>query len=438
MADDPEEQAAFWVGAVTGREQPEGESLQAWLKSGVVLCELINTLSPGGAGKTSSSEVLASKPQLIRRMKEMENIAAYSEAARGYGVPESDVFVTFDLYEDKNFPAVVRNLHSLGRVAQQHGFDGPVLGAKLASKNVRTFSQAQLDQAKAMPAKWTNRGEEPRTPQAVKEARAAKAVKDAEEALEKAAEEAREKAGMSAFKKLAVTILGGTGKTGKWAVKGALLRGYKVRLLVRSKKKAEKVMAELFPTNSELFSAVTLVEGSVTEQSKLAELFTGADVVLSFLGMAEPPVWTVRPGAEAVLTALKAMRTPPKFVSMSSIGLGDSLEQANTAWSCCVVQLSLRWLLKEVFADMQAAEDHILATRSVGLNVVIVRATILSDKENYFKDYVSGVKRGYKYVTVGDAAKLSFTIDRQHVAEAFLDVCESSQHDNAEVSVFEA
>ena len=249
--------------------------------------------------------------------------------------------------------------------------------------------------------------------------------------------------GLSALenlRQLDVAILGGTGKTGKWAVKGALVRGYNVRLLVRSKNKAEKVMAELFPPNpAELLSAVTLIEGSVTEQSKLAELFAGADVVLSFLGMAEPPMWTVRPGVEAVLTTLKTMETPPKFVSMSSIGLGDSLGQANTAWSCCVVQLSLRWMLKEVFADMQAAEDHILATRCGDLNVVIVRATILSDKEDYFKDYVSGAKRGYKCVTVGDdAKKLSFTIDRQHVAEAFLDVCESSQYDNAEVSVFEA
>lgn len=242
------------------------------------------------------------------------------------------------------------------------------------------------------------------------------------------------------LRQLDVVILGGTGKTGKWAVKGALVRGYNVRLLVRSKEKAEKIMQSLFPPNpAELLSAVTLVEGSVTEQSKLAELFAGADVVLSFLGMAEPPVWTVRPGVEAVLTALRAMQTPPKFVSMSSIGLGDSLSQANKAWSCCVVQLSLRWMLKEVFADMQAAEDHILAARNGDLNVVIVRATILSDKEAYFKDYVSGAKRGYTFVKVGDGAnaKLSFTIDRQHVAEAFLDLCESSKYDNAEVSVFE-
>ena len=193
----PEQQATFWVGAVTGLVQPEGESLQSWLKSGVVLCELVEKISPGCAGKTSSEEVLASKPQLVRRMKEMENIVAYSEAARSLGVPEADMFVPFDLYEDKNMAAVVRNLHSLGRVAQQRGFNGPTLGAKLASKNPRKFSQEQLLEAKAMPAKWTNRGEGMGESRAVRESKAAQAAKAAEEArlaeeAEREAERARE------------------------------------------------------------------------------------------------------------------------------------------------------------------------------------------------------------------------------------------------------
>ena len=38
------------------------------------------------------------------------------------------MFVTVDLYEGKNMKAVVRSLHSLGRVAQQRGFTGPTLG----------------------------------------------------------------------------------------------------------------------------------------------------------------------------------------------------------------------------------------------------------------------------------------------------------------------
>ena len=132
-------QAAWWVTALTGREQPEGVLLQAWLRSGVALCELINAIAPAEMLKPSPSD----KP-----FKQMENIAAYAGAARRFGVREPDMFVTVDLYEAKNMGAVVRNLHSLGRVAQQRGFGGPTLGARLASKNVRTFSQAQLDEVR--------------------------------------------------------------------------------------------------------------------------------------------------------------------------------------------------------------------------------------------------------------------------------------------------
>ena len=53
----------------------------------------------------------------------------------------------------------MRNLHSLGRVAQSTaGFSGPSLGAKLSTRNARQFSEEQMALAKAMPARWTNRG----------------------------------------------------------------------------------------------------------------------------------------------------------------------------------------------------------------------------------------------------------------------------------------
>ena len=155
---DPEEQAAWWVGAVTGREQPEGASLQAWLKSGVVLCELMDLISPEEISPASRGASPRAPSTSDKPFRQMENIAAYAGAARRFGVPEPDMFVTVDLFEGKNIAAVVRNLHSLGRVAQQRGFVGPQLGVRLASRNVRTFSQAQLDEAKAMPARWTNRG----------------------------------------------------------------------------------------------------------------------------------------------------------------------------------------------------------------------------------------------------------------------------------------
>ena len=73
-------------------------------------------------------------------------------------MPTQDLFSTVDLFEGKNMPMVVRTIHSLGRIAQLRGWDGPVLGARLATKNQRNFTPAQLAEAKAMPARWTNRG----------------------------------------------------------------------------------------------------------------------------------------------------------------------------------------------------------------------------------------------------------------------------------------
>ena len=147
--EEQEQKAVEWVAAVTGVPRPAGEPLQSWLRNGIVLCALANTISPGAVAKVSTSPM---------PFKQMENIEAYVRACAALGVPSQDLFVTVDLFEGKNLPAVVRNLHSLGRVAQQRGFSGPSLGAKLSTRNARQFSEEQMALAKAMPARWTNRG----------------------------------------------------------------------------------------------------------------------------------------------------------------------------------------------------------------------------------------------------------------------------------------
>ena len=50
--------------------------------------------------------------------KQMENVSHYVEACSALGVPAQDLFQTVDLFEGKDMRAVVRNIHSLGRVAQ--------------------------------------------------------------------------------------------------------------------------------------------------------------------------------------------------------------------------------------------------------------------------------------------------------------------------------
>ena len=145
-------EAVSWLAAVTAAAAPcelEHEALRQWLMSGVVLCDLIDRVRPGCVAKPSASPM---------PFKQMENIGNYIEACRELGVPQQDLFVTVDLYEGKNLGAVVRNIHSLGRVAQALGFEGPALGARLAQRNERKFSALQLAQARAMPARWTNQG----------------------------------------------------------------------------------------------------------------------------------------------------------------------------------------------------------------------------------------------------------------------------------------
>ena len=89
----------------------------------------------------------------------MEVIGNYVEACAGLGVPTQDLFEPTDLLdgEGRGMKSVVRNLHSLGRVVQRTlpAFEGPRLGARLATRNTRSFNEAQLAQARGTPTKWS-------------------------------------------------------------------------------------------------------------------------------------------------------------------------------------------------------------------------------------------------------------------------------------------
>jgi len=112
-----ENAARVWIEALTRRKL--SGSLQEELKSGVVLCELINAIQPG----TVSAINKGSQPFVQR-----ENIAAYLKGCKSLGMKETDLFVTQDLFEGDNIVVVIDNIFSLGIVA----------------KNSRTFRGTQL------------------------------------------------------------------------------------------------------------------------------------------------------------------------------------------------------------------------------------------------------------------------------------------------------
>merc|ERR1740121_1141246 len=215
-----------------------------------------------------------------------------------------------------------------------------------------------------------------------------------------------------------------------------------VRVLARSAPKVDTVLQELFPDESllaELKKNVTVVEGSATNHATLLELLKDTSVVMSFLGMVKSPEWVVQPGVEAIMGAMRTMPRPPKFLSMSSITLGDSRAQGLKAWGQCVACLVMRCFLKACFEDLQAAEDFIIGNRG-DLNVIICRASVLADKKDYLQDFATGgARKGYALLKADEMQGITNYVDRQHVAQAFLDLCEdSSRYDFGEVSIFDA
>merc|ERR1711879_419512 len=72
------------------------------------------------------------------------------------------------------------------------------------------------------------------------------------------------------------------------------------------------------------------------------------------------------------------------------------------------------------------------------MNLIIVRASILADKKAYLCDYTSS-QLNYELMNADEPkGPFSFNVDRQNVAQAFLDLAvESSSADNRNVSVFD-
>ncbi|CAG9578952.1 unnamed protein product [Danaus chrysippus] len=130
-----EEEVLNWIAAVLGEPLPKG-AYEDILKDGVILCKLINKLSPGSVKKIQERGT---------NFQLMENIQRFQAAIKKYGVPEEEIFQTADLFERRNIPQVTLCLYSLGRITQKHPeWTGPQLGPKMAEKNERSFTEEQL------------------------------------------------------------------------------------------------------------------------------------------------------------------------------------------------------------------------------------------------------------------------------------------------------
>ncbi|GFR86814.1 transgelin [Elysia marginata] len=135
-----------WMEAVLGRKlHPDVASIDSQqdlakvLKDGIVLCDLLNVISPGAVRPAKKSKLA---------FHQMENIELFTKACVAYGMHPLDVFQVPDLFETKAMFSVINCLHALGSLAKKKGFQGPSFGVKLSDVNKRKFSEQQITDGK--------------------------------------------------------------------------------------------------------------------------------------------------------------------------------------------------------------------------------------------------------------------------------------------------
>jgi len=117
-----EAEVVEWIESVTG--ESKAGSMHGWLKSGQVLCRLANKITPGAIPSINT---------MATAFKERENITFFQKAMRNAGVPESQLFGTDDLYEQKDLGTFVRSVVNYGGAVQQlPGYSFGTLGAAVS------------------------------------------------------------------------------------------------------------------------------------------------------------------------------------------------------------------------------------------------------------------------------------------------------------------
>jgi len=142
-----EVQCRAWIEEVLGEKLSEQEHgmnhFQSCLKDGRVLCRLLNTLNGEPLIKKINTQKMA--------FKQMENIEQFIKGCKTFGLKDGDIFQTADLYECQNMSQILLNLYALSTVASSvHGYEGPCIGTKRATENVREFDEDTLNEGKTI------------------------------------------------------------------------------------------------------------------------------------------------------------------------------------------------------------------------------------------------------------------------------------------------
>lgn len=144
-----------------------------------------------------------------------------------------------------------------------------------------------------------------------------------------------------------IAVFGATGGTGRQVVEQALAAGHQVTALARNP-------AKLTLTNANL----TVVTGNVLDAANVEETLQGADAVVVSLGNTEPnPDYIVSLGTQVIVAAMQRLGMPRRIVVVSSLGVGDSIDQVPFAF-----RLLMKSVLRKPMEDKERQEALVKAS----------------------------------------------------------------------------
>lgn len=140
-----------WLEEVVGKKNTE-ESLFAWLKSGVILSEVLNVVKPGICKQIYDGPIA---------FKQLENVQRYLKLVPLAAGPTVPIFSPADLADEKNFAPVVAHIQAMASLVQRDPkWTGPVLDSESAPASARVDAiHAAL--ASPRPAESSKAPEEP-------------------------------------------------------------------------------------------------------------------------------------------------------------------------------------------------------------------------------------------------------------------------------------
>lgn len=192
---------------------------------------------------------------------------------------------------------------------------------------------------------------------------------------------------MNHSEKLKVLVFGATGTTGSAVVERALECGYAVTAFVRNPDKVATRHPDL-----------SVVQGDVLDPAAVERVVPEHDVVVSTLGAG----LNGKVRAEGTLNIIRAMEKANvrRFVSQSTLGIGDSRNNLNAYWKYVMFGL----LLRRAYADHVQQERYITQSH---LDWTIVRPGALIDGERtgtYRHGFASTAKNLALEISIADVA----------------------------------